>query len=79
MRLKPDVIVMDISTPLLNWLDAARRVWEQVPNARFVFLTMHDDPNLAAAALEIGRVAFVLKSSCRLELRSRRSCMVGPT
>jgi DNA-binding NarL/FixJ family response regulator len=54
--------------PLLNGLDAARRIREQVPNAKFVFLTMHDDANLAAAALEIGRVAFVLKRSGGLEL-----------
>lgn len=54
--------------PLLNGLDASRRVREHVPNVRFVFLTMHDDLNLAAAALEIGKVAFVLKSSGGQEL-----------
>jgi DNA-binding NarL/FixJ family response regulator len=42
--------------PLLKGLDAARRITEQVPNARFVFLTMHDNANLAAAALELGRM-----------------------
>jgi DNA-binding NarL/FixJ family response regulator len=68
IRLKPDVIVTDVGMPLLNGLDAARRIREQAPNVRFVFLTMHDDANLAAAALEIGRVAFVLKSSGGLEL-----------
>jgi DNA-binding NarL/FixJ family response regulator len=66
--LKPDVIVTDFGMPLLNGLDAARRIKEQVPNVRFVFLTMHDDANLAAAALELGRVAFVLKRSGGLEL-----------
>ena len=54
--------------PLLNGLDAARRIREQVPNAKFVFLTMHDDANLAAAAVELGQVAFVLKNSGGLEL-----------
>jgi len=68
IRLRPDVIVTDVSMPLLNGLDAARRIREQVPNVKFVFLTMYDDPNLAAAALELGPVAFVLKSSGRLEL-----------
>jgi DNA-binding NarL/FixJ family response regulator len=61
IRLRPDVIVADISMPLLNGLDAAQRVHEVVPHVKFVFLTMHNDPNLAAAALEIGQVAFVLK------------------
>jgi DNA-binding NarL/FixJ family response regulator len=67
-RLKPDVIIVDFAMPLLNGLDAARRIREQVPNARFVFLTMHDDANLAAATLELGRVGFVLKQSGGLEL-----------
>lgn len=68
IRLRPDVVVADVSMPLLNGLDAARRIREQAPNVRFVFLTMLDDPNLAAAALELGRVAFVLKCSGGLEL-----------
>ena len=68
MRLQPDVIVVDVGMPLLNGLDAARRIKEQAPNIKFVFLTMHDDPNLAAAALELGPVAFVLKHSTGAEL-----------
>ena len=68
VRLRPDVIVTDVAMPLLNGLDAARRIREQVPNAKFVFLTMHDDANLAAAAVELGQVAFVLKNSGGQEL-----------
>ena len=69
-RLKPDVLVVDVAMPLLNGLDAARRVREQVPNIKIVFLTMTDDPNLAAAALELGRVGFVLKNSAMRELQT---------
>jgi DNA-binding NarL/FixJ family response regulator len=69
-RLKPDVLVVDVAMPLLNGLDAARRVREQVPNIKIVFLTMKDDPNLAAAALELGRVGFVLKNSAVRELQT---------
>jgi DNA-binding NarL/FixJ family response regulator len=68
VRLAPDVIVTDVSMPLLNGLDAARRIREQTPEVKFVFLTMLDDLNLAAAALELGSVAFVLKRSGGLEL-----------
>jgi DNA-binding NarL/FixJ family response regulator len=69
-RLKPDVLVVDVAMPLLNGLDAARRVIEQAPNIKVVFLTMKDDPNLAAAALELGRVGFVLKNSAARELQT---------
>ena len=68
IRLRPDVVVTDLSMPLLNGIDAARRIKEVVPKVRFAFLTMHDDPRLAAAALELGHVGFVLKQSGGLEL-----------
>jgi len=68
MRLHPDVIVVDVGMPLLNGLDAARKIKEQLPNIKFVFLTMRDDPNLAAAALELGVIGFVLKHSAGPEL-----------
>jgi DNA-binding NarL/FixJ family response regulator len=68
IRLRPDLIVADVSMPFLNGLDAARRISEETPSVKFVFLTMHDDLNLAAAALELGPVAFVLKRSGGLEL-----------
>jgi DNA-binding NarL/FixJ family response regulator len=68
MGLKPDVIVVDIGMPLLNGLDAAGRIKGQAPNIKFVFLTMQDDPNMAAAALQLGPIAFVLKHSAGSEL-----------
>jgi DNA-binding NarL/FixJ family response regulator len=67
-KLKPDVIVLDISMPLLNGLDAAERLKESVPGTKFVFLTMQDDVNLAAAALELGAVGYVLKHAATSEL-----------
>jgi DNA-binding NarL/FixJ family response regulator len=68
MRLRPDVIVADVGMPLLNGLDAARRIKEQVSSIKFVFLTMRDDPNLAAAALQLCPIGFVLKHSTGPEL-----------
>ena len=68
MRLRPDGIVVDVCMPLMNGLDAARRIKEQAPNIKFIFLTMQDDPNLAAAALQLGPIGFVLKHSTGQEL-----------
>jgi DNA-binding NarL/FixJ family response regulator len=68
IRLRPDVIVVDVGMPLLNGLDAARKINMQAPDIKFVFLTMRDDANLAAAALELGPIGFVLKHSPGQEL-----------
>ncbi len=69
LRLRPDAIIVDVAMPMLNGLDAARKIREQDRNIKFIFLTMQDDPNLAAAALELGPVAFVLKHSAGSELQ----------
>jgi DNA-binding NarL/FixJ family response regulator len=69
-RLKPDVIVLDIGMPRLNGVDAAERLKELLPATKFVFLTMQDDANLAAAVLKLGAVGFVLKHAAASELLS---------
>jgi DNA-binding NarL/FixJ family response regulator len=68
IRLKPEVIIVDVGMPLLNGFDAALRIREQLPGVRLVFLTMQEDANLAAAAIELGHAAFVLKHSAAAEL-----------
>jgi DNA-binding NarL/FixJ family response regulator len=68
IRLRPEIVIVDIGMPLLNGLDAARRIKKLAPKVKFIFLTMRDDPNLAAAALELGSIAFVLKHSAGSEL-----------
>jgi DNA-binding NarL/FixJ family response regulator len=67
-KLKPHVIVLDIGMPLLNGLDAAEQLRSCLPNVKLVFLTMQDDPNLAAAALNLGSVGYVLKQAAASEL-----------
>ena len=68
MRLKPGVLVVDIGMPLLNGFDAVKQIWERFPGTRVVFLTMQEDPRLAASALKLGAVGFVLKHSAASEL-----------
>ncbi len=68
IKLKPDIVIADVAMPLLNGFDAAQKIRKQIPSVKFVFLTMLEDPNMAAAALELGPIAFVLKHSCGQEL-----------
>ena len=67
-QLKPDVIVLDISMPLLNGLEAARQVKQKLPNVKLVFLTMNEDADLAAEAFRSGASAYLLKRSAASEL-----------
>ena len=69
-KLHPDVVVVDVGMPFLNGLDAVERLIALLPDTKFVFLTMQDDPNLAAAALRLGAVGYVLKHSAASELRT---------
>ena len=67
-QLYPDVIVMDISMPLLNGLEAARQLKLKARSSRIVFLTMNEDPDLAAEAFRSGASAYLLKRSAGSEL-----------
>ena len=67
-KLKPDVIVLDIGMPLLNGLEAGRQIKRRLPEVKLVFLTMHEDADLAADAFRSGASAYLLKRSAASEL-----------
>jgi DNA-binding NarL/FixJ family response regulator len=67
-RLKPDVILVDVSMPLLNGIDACARLRTLVPESRIIVLTMHADRTYAAEALRVGAAGYVLKGSATSEL-----------
>jgi len=59
--LQPDVLVMDISMPVLTGIEAAQRLKERDDTARIVFLTVHDDPDFVRASLATGALGYVVK------------------
>jgi DNA-binding NarL/FixJ family response regulator len=61
-RLQPDVIVMDLSLPELNGLDATRQILKESPRTEVVVLTMHHSEELARDVLQAGARGYVLKS-----------------
>jgi DNA-binding NarL/FixJ family response regulator len=65
---RPDVIVVDISMPLLNGIEAVRHITKLNPAIKFVFLTMHTDVIYATKAFAAGAVGYVLKQSAASEL-----------
>ena len=67
-QLRPDVIVVDISMPLLNGIEAVRQIKKLDSQVKVVFLTMHPDVTYAIRAFEAGASGFVLKHSASSEL-----------
>ena len=67
-RLKPELIVLDISLPLLNGIDAARQIKKEQPEAKILFLTMHANLAYLKEALVAGATGYLLKTSAREEL-----------
>jgi DNA-binding NarL/FixJ family response regulator len=61
LKLRPDVVVLDISMPVLNGIQAAKRLLEVQPDAKIVFLTVDKDPDTCRAALATGALGYVLK------------------
>ena len=69
-KLKPDVVVLDISMPGLNGIEVCRQLQPRLPDTRWVFLTVNEDPDLAAEAILLGGSGFLLKNSAASELFS---------
>jgi DNA-binding NarL/FixJ family response regulator len=78
LELKPDVVLCDVTMPRLSGFQATCQVRKRLPQTRFIFLTMHDDPELAAEAFRAGASAYILKSAPTSELLSAvRTVLAG--
>ena len=67
-QLQPDVIVADVSMPLLNGIEAVRQIRKTDQRVKIVFLSMHPDVVYVTEALQAGGSAYVLKSSAGIEI-----------
>jgi len=67
-KLRPDLILLDISMPLLNGRDAARQRQALAPECKLIFLTMHASPTYATEAFQAGASGYLLKRSAVSEL-----------
>jgi DNA-binding NarL/FixJ family response regulator len=67
-KYRPDAILLDISMPGMNGIEAARHLKQSNPDSRLIILTMHGDLSFVSAAFEAGASAYVLKQSAASEL-----------
>jgi len=61
LKLKPDILILDIGMPLMNGVDAARRIHKALPNSEILILTMHESDELVQQVVEAGARAYILK------------------
>jgi DNA-binding NarL/FixJ family response regulator len=67
-ELHPNVVVLDLAMPLLNGIEAAKQIKQADRSIKLVFVTMNEDPDLAAEAFRAGASAYLLKRSAGAEL-----------
>jgi DNA-binding NarL/FixJ family response regulator len=66
--LEPDIVIVDVSMPILNGIDAVRQLLEQGSGARFIFLTLHEDRAFVDACFAAGAMAYVVKNRIAVDL-----------
>ena len=69
-ELKPDVVLLDLSMPVLNGLDAGQELKKLLPRTKLIVLTMNEDPEVASKALRSWASGYLLKKSAGTELKS---------
>jgi len=70
IQTQPEIIVLDIAMPRLNGIEAAAQLRRKLPEVKIIFLTVNQDPDVAAEAIRQGASAFLLKNSASAELIS---------
>ena len=77
-ELQPDIVILDVSMPLLNGIDAAAQLKKICPRTKIIIVTMHADTEYVQSAFEAGATAYVLKRSALDELEQAiRAAMTG--
>src|SRR5271168_1602262 len=69
LELKPDVVLLDLSMPLLNGLDAGQELKKLLPKTKLIILTMNEDSDVASKALRQWASGYLLKKSAGIELK----------
>ncbi len=79
-ELKPGIVLLDLSMPLLNGLDAGKELKKLLPRTKLIILTMNEDPDVASRALRSWASAFLLKKSAGVEpkMPSSKYCKDAP-
>jgi two-component system, NarL family, response regulator NreC len=67
-KIRPEVVILDISMPLLNGIEATKQIHKEVPDAKIIVMSMHSASHFVLAALHAGAAAYLVKDSAFREL-----------
>jgi DNA-binding NarL/FixJ family response regulator len=67
-RLQPDVVVLDVSMPKMDGLEACRRIRRNAPKSEVLFVTQHDSPQMMREAMSAGAKGYIVKSDAARDL-----------
>jgi len=69
-ELRPDIVLLDIRMPILNGIEAAKRIRQDSPHSRIIFVTQENDAEIKVAALATGAEGYLLKANAQNQLLS---------
>jgi two-component system nitrate/nitrite response regulator NarL len=76
---RPDIVLMDITLPYLNGIEATRKIRSNFPNTKVIILTMHSDQAFSDIATQAGACQFLTKDCSKEKiLQAIRECLPGP-
>jgi DNA-binding NarL/FixJ family response regulator len=79
LELQPDLIILDVTMPVLNGLQAARQIRELAPATKILMLSMHDSPQLANEAVRVGADGYLTKTGARGDLLDTIAALLNST
>jgi DNA-binding NarL/FixJ family response regulator len=79
LELQPDLIILDVTMPVLNGLQAARQIRELAPATKILMLSMHDSPQLANEAVRVGADGYLTKTGARGDLLDTIAALLNRT
>lgn len=71
--LRPDIVLTDVDMPVMNGIEAGRRIHEALPHCRVIFYTSHAEPDMMAAAFAAGASGYLIKGSSQSLVSSIRA------
>jgi DNA-binding NarL/FixJ family response regulator len=79
LALKPDLVLLDLSMPVMGGIEAARRIRALAPDTKILVFSTHDSPHIASEAMRAGAHGYVVKTAAATELEGAVAALLNGT